>query len=134
RHALHTGLCLAQVGEFSFVLAVVAHTGGVLSDYLFQLVLSATIATLFLTPYLIAAAPILSHRLIEPMERRGVLKRRTAAETGADPPLEGHIVIVGYGPAGQSVAETLVDRAGSVSVVDLNPRAINCGCRPRPSW
>ncbi|MHC4448263.1 MAG: cation:proton antiporter domain-containing protein, partial [Planctomycetota bacterium] len=30
RHALHTGLCLAQVGEFSFVLAVVAHTGGVL--------------------------------------------------------------------------------------------------------
>ncbi|MHC4993100.1 MAG: cation:proton antiporter domain-containing protein, partial [Planctomycetota bacterium] len=66
--ALATGLCLAQVGEFSFVLAETAERGGLFgagtepSDA-FRLMVSATIVTLFLTPFLVTFAPRVADRL-----------------------------------------------------------------------
>ncbi|MCP4711659.1 MAG: cation:proton antiporter, partial [Planctomycetes bacterium] len=59
-HAAATGICLAQVGEFSFVIAGVARHGKLISGDLFELIISVTIVTLFLTPYLIAVAPFLA--------------------------------------------------------------------------
>ncbi|UCG33902.1 MAG: cation:proton antiporter, partial [Phycisphaerales bacterium] len=53
-HAVAVGVCLAQVGEFSFVIAGVARQGELIDEDLFKLVVSATVATLFLTPYLVA--------------------------------------------------------------------------------
>ncbi len=63
-HALATGICLAQVGEFSFVLAEVARREQVIDNDLFELMVTVTIGTLFLTPYLIAAAPKVARLLV----------------------------------------------------------------------
>ena len=56
RNALAAGICLGQVGEFSFVLAAVGR-GTVISEEVFTLIISTTIVTLFLTPYLVARGP-----------------------------------------------------------------------------
>lgn len=127
-HAVATGVCLAQVGEFSFVLAEVARGGGLLDEQLFNLLIAATIGTLFLTPFLVGSAPRLA-RLVGrwsasaplSLEGGGDSDLRESAER-----LQGHIVIIGFGPAGQCIAETLMSRhKSSLLVLDLNPKAID---------
>jgi CPA2 family monovalent cation:H+ antiporter-2 len=120
-HALATGVCLAQVGEFSFVLAEVARDGNLIDDQLFKLIISATIITLLLTPYLIAAAPHLAAAL-STASPRGRKSPRHAEHPPAD--LSGHVIIVGFGPAGRRIAETLLhDYRESIVVVELSPKS-----------
>jgi CPA2 family monovalent cation:H+ antiporter-2 len=129
RHALGTGMCLGQVGEFSFVLAAVARASGILSDDQFKLIVAATITTLFLTPYLVAAAPAVSHWIVSGLERRGLVRVFARPVAAVAPRPEGHLLIIGFGPAGQAVAETLLNRADDVWVVDLNARAVTAARR-----
>ncbi len=137
RNALATGLCLAQVGEFSFVLAEIARrrtlddgtTTGFLDPDLFGLVISSTIVTLFLTPYLVGLAPRIANRVIEWLERRRVVRPSPHEEPAAAEPWRDHIVIVGYGPSGQAVGEALAARPDRVVVVDLNPRLVRAAQR-----
>ncbi len=124
-HAVATGICLAQVGEFSFVLAEVARQGELIGSDLFKLIVSATIATLFLTPYLVAAAPHLAAAAGK-RSGRGRQALRPLGEPSAEPNTEmsGHIVIVGFGPAGRRIAEALMERHKSLLVVvELNAKS-----------
>jgi CPA2 family monovalent cation:H+ antiporter-2 len=124
-HAVATGICLAQVGEFSFVLAEVARHGGLIDSDLFKLIVSATIATLFLTPYLVAVAP----RLATAAGKLSVRDRQASRPLGApsaepDTEMSGHILIIGFGPAGQRIAEALMEWHKSLLVViELNPKS-----------
>ena len=120
--AFATGLCVAQVGEFSFVLAGVAAAGAspLLDEPAFKLILSVTVLTLLVTPYLISVAPGLAGWLqrVLPHTDWGEL---SAAEGGAVPKL----LVIGFGPAGQRVAaDALEDFPNDVGVLDLNPKAV----------
>ena len=119
--AIATGLCIAQVGEFSFVLAELARQGELIDAEIFKLIVASTIVTLIATPYLVALAP----KAATMIERWG--KRRGKAETPAEgQPTHGPespIVIVGFGPAGQRVALALLNsHRDHMVVVDANPR------------
>ncbi|MGD8451810.1 MAG: cation:proton antiporter [Phycisphaerae bacterium] len=120
-HAVATGVCLAQVGEFSFVLAEVARQGRVIDGGLFDLLVAATIATLFLTPYLVAAAP----RLATAVGRRLAVVGQTLSTEGETAGrLRGHVIIVGFGPAGRRITEALLPRYKSLLViVELNRKS-----------
>ncbi|GAB4367957.1 MAG: hypothetical protein Kow0062_00770 [Acidobacteriota bacterium] len=111
--AAAAGLCVAQIGEFSFVLAQTAR-GSVLDDEGFQLVISVTIATLALTPYLVGLAP----RLATVVRRGGTAARADSAAH----PAEGHVLVIGWGPTGQAVGRRLRDEGFPVHVIDLNVR------------
>ncbi|MEM7228089.1 MAG: cation:proton antiporter, partial [Planctomycetota bacterium] len=111
--ALATGITLAQVGEFSFVLAQGAR-GTLINDTTFLLMISATIITLFLTPYLIAIGPALARRMA----------KSSVSEDEQFEGLNEHILLVGYGPAGQAVAQSLREDDYDVVVVDLGTRSI----------
>jgi CPA2 family monovalent cation:H+ antiporter-2 len=141
--------CLAQVGEFSFVLATIAHgdrpQGPLLSDTAFRTLVTATIMTLVLTPYLVAAAPVLGAACQRFLPRRSADTRRrrhepadeqaaaTAAESRAG--RQGGVLIIGFGPAGQRVAEELMARQSfgasgrPIMVVDLNPENLRIASR-----
>lgn len=124
RQAIAGGVCLGQLGEFSFVIASVALAAQVFSKDQFMLVISATIVTLLLTPYLVAAAPSVG-RFIEGRLARMGLVRETAGEPDelaverAD-----HVIVIGYGPAGRRVAEAAQRAKGGVTIVDLNPQSV----------
>jgi len=121
--ALMTGLCLAQVGEFSFILAMSAH-GSLISDDLLRLLVSATIISLFMTPYLVSTAPRLAPRIIMSLRRVGLVSQPTPSPDLPATASAGRVLVVGFGPAGQAVGRMLVGRDEDVIVLDLNLRAI----------
>jgi CPA2 family monovalent cation:H+ antiporter-2 len=129
RYAIATGLCLAQIGEFSFVLATIAQreTDGVaiMSATTFRALVSATIISLLLTPYMVGSATRIGawwDRLI----RRAFSGSASADQTSvvvetAEGMAKRDILIIGFGPAGQRVAEGLMtDYQNRMVVIDLN--------------
>ncbi len=54
--SLQGGMCFCQIGEFSFIIATVGMTYGVIDDFLYPIIVSVSIVTTFLTPYIIKAA------------------------------------------------------------------------------
>ncbi len=131
RYAAATGLCLAQIGEFSFVLATIAQTQvdgvALMSAATFRALVSATIISLLLTPYLVAAAPRVGAWLATSISR--ISASRDSEDVGSlphdgesVPTTSDAILIIGFGPAGQRVAEGLIDpHQGRIVVVDLDP-------------
>ncbi|MHC4956471.1 MAG: cation:proton antiporter [Planctomycetota bacterium] len=113
RGGVATGMTLAQVGEFSFVLAGLAVTSGAVDEEARTLVISCGILTLVATPYLVKFAPAVARRLAP---------GDTTPEGGGqkEPP---DVVIIGFGPAGQGVARALEARDERALVIDLNPRS-----------
>mgnify|MGYP005848172435 CR=1 FL=1 len=130
---LATGLCVAQVGEFSFVLAQIAANGGLIGDDLSKLIVAVTVLTLLVTPYLVKSAPLWAgrvegllarHRKREPAPPGGEAETGKTAAPEPEKPEGPRILIVGFGPAGQRVAESLIARHNQrMLVLDLNVRA-----------
>ena len=67
KSAMRCGFSMAQIGEFSFIIASLGLSLGVISDYLYPVVVAVSVITTFTTPYMIrAATPVynaLEHRL-----------------------------------------------------------------------
>jgi len=123
--SLATGVVLAQVGEFSLVIAGVALSVEVIDAEVFELIIAALTITLFLTPYLVALAP----RLATSVGRLPTLSGSGVQPTGEGPNpanvVSDHLVIVGFGPAGQRVAEAMMEeRSLPILVVDLNASTV----------
>jgi CPA2 family monovalent cation:H+ antiporter-2 len=117
RIALPVAMSLAQIGEFSFMLAAVARELGAMPDRAVDALVATAIASITLNPLLYRAA-----RAIEP-----ALARRfgSAAEAPADADeLSGdaahRAIVVGYGPVGQTVTELLLDNGIEPIVIELN--------------
>ncbi len=123
--AVSTGLALSQVGEFSFVLLELGYRQGLLPHETFQVLLSVSIVTLVLTPYVIAGAPKLGEAITRILYRFTSASPVGVRSASNGQHLSGHVIIVGFGPAGQRVAEALQGAAMPFVVVDLNPRSVS---------
>jgi CPA2 family monovalent cation:H+ antiporter-2 len=111
--ALATGLCLAQVGEFAFVLGGSARAAGILKEEAYLTLVSATIATLLVTPYLMPLATRIG----------AMLRKRKVRAQSADESHGPRVLVVGFGPAGQAVGNALSEAKISATVMDVNPNA-----------
>ena len=121
RVSLQTGLHLAQIGEFSFVLAMAGKSTGVITENLYQLFLSASVSTMVLTPFIIRASPgisswMSSKKLLERLDR---IKRKAEKE-GFPSRREGHVIIVGFGLNGRNLAEVLKETSVPYVVLEIN--------------
>ena len=56
RSAMRCGFSMAQIGEFSFIIASLGLSLGVTSDFLYPVVVAVSVITTFLTPYMIRAS------------------------------------------------------------------------------
>ena len=67
KSAMRCGFSMAQIGEFSFIIASLGLSLGVISDFLYPVVVAVSVITTFLTPYMIRLATpaynALEHRL-----------------------------------------------------------------------
>lgn len=124
RSAVAAGCSMAQVGLFSFVLAQTAKDGGIITEADFKLLVSATVATLFLTPYTVAMGRPLGEKADRFLRQRGLVKSRIGQDQAAGAMAGGHLVVVGYGPAGRAVVDAARDRGQPIIVLDLNPTSV----------
>ncbi|MCA9040930.1 MAG: cation:proton antiporter [Planctomycetaceae bacterium] len=121
RIAVATGLCLSQIGEFAFVLGTIGKEAEILSDDTYLLIVSATIVTLFLSPYLVIYAQRWGtwlERIFKPGRRQ-----HEFVESNGDHP-QPDFIIIGFGPAGQRASVPLQEIAERVLVLDLNSSGI----------
>ena len=65
KSAMRCGFSMAQIGEFSFIIASLGLSLGVIGDFLYPVVVAVSVITTFLTPYMIRlATPV--YNLLEP--------------------------------------------------------------------
>jgi len=129
-HSLRTsvlaGLALCNIGEFAFILSIPGTGYGLFTTAEEQVFLAVTVLTMSLTPLAIAAGP----RVADFWCRRPLMARfngvTKSVETGhaAVPPLQDHLVIIGYGLNGRNLARAA--KAGGIAyrIIDLNPETV----------
>lgn len=131
RAALTVAIALAQIGEFSFILATIGRDLGVLTTAATNVLVAASIASIILNP--------LAYRTIRPIERwlsahprLGALVNREStipsdtntrgtSRTG-DP--AHRAVVIGFGPTGRTVVRLLRDNGIAPTVIELNMDAV----------
>lgn len=126
RVSMAGALSLAQVGEFSFVLAGTGLPYGLLGALGSQAFYAGAVFSLILTPLLVEWAPELAlavARRVAPGEA-GAPAGGARAAAAPPPALAGHVVIAGFGLNGRNVARVL--RAVRIAhvVVDLDPASL----------
>ncbi|HET8948838.1 MAG TPA: cation:proton antiporter, partial [Candidatus Polarisedimenticolia bacterium] len=126
--ALQVGLNLAQIGEFSFLLAIMGARSGLMSEEVYKVAIAASVISMLLAPLLTRWSPRVATRVAnatggllpkwERLARRyetGVLDVQVAA--GRLPGLQNHVVILGYGSVGRILGDVL--RSHQVPFVGL---------------
>ncbi len=111
RLGLLLGLALAQVGEFSLILARMGGEFALLSPAQEQMFLAVVILSMLATPLLILAGS----RLGLALHGGAGTRQEPAADAMA-----GHVVIVGYGLNGQNLARVLREVDIPHRILDLN--------------
>jgi CPA2 family monovalent cation:H+ antiporter-2 len=122
RVGLVAGLALAQVGEFSFVLASSAVALQLFTAGDYQVFLGAAILTMLAAPFIVNAAPKLTDwafqfRALPTMEF-------ATREARAIKPLTDHVIIVGYGLNGRNVARALRRKGIAYTVLESNGQIV----------
>ncbi len=125
RVALLAGLAVAQIGEFSFVLAREGRGAGLLPEDLYQTFLAVAVLTMLVTPFLLQGGPT----ILDGVERLIPLRRlmpglRQEAIATADQPLTDHVIIAGYGLNGRNLAAALRSIQAPYLIVELNAQAV----------
>ncbi len=69
RTSMRVGMSVAQIGEFSFIIAALGVSLHVTSDFLYPVAVAVSALTTFFTPYLIRAADPLTQRIAEILPR-----------------------------------------------------------------
>ncbi len=121
RTSLQSAMNLAQVGEFSFVLAVAGLSAGVISNDIYQGFLSASVLTMLMTPFIMQVSPFISSRL----SSQKLLKRLERIREVSDPEdfpkkRKNHVIIVGFGLNGKNLARVLKEADIPYVVLELN--------------
>jgi CPA2 family monovalent cation:H+ antiporter-2 len=124
RAAWLAGVGLAQFGEFGFVLVRMAEGDGLISPDASAPLLAAGIISMFFTPLLVRVAPHITagEKLLAPLERLIGVRGIDEVDDGAS--LSNHVVIVGYGLAGQLTARTLASCGVPYLVLELSAERV----------
>jgi CPA2 family monovalent cation:H+ antiporter-2 len=125
RVALHAGLLVSQLGEFSFVLAKEGRTLGLLQEQMYQGFLAVAVFTMLVTPFLLQSGT----QLIDVLERWVPLDRllpgfRAPTIAAAEQPLTDHVIIVGYGLNGRNLAAALRSIRAPYVIAELNAQTV----------
>ena len=127
--ALTVGASLAQIGEFSFILAGLGVGLGLLSAEGQSLILAGALISIALNSVVFAAIrPAQAWlRTRSPLARRLEHRADPLAELPMSvdaPQLTGHVVVIGYGRVGRRIVETLIEHRIPFVVIEQNREAV----------
>ena len=120
--ALTIAASLAQIGEFSFILASLGTGLGVLPAEARDLILAGAIVSIFLNP-LIFSLIVRGHKQEEVEEEAQAEKAKASIGPRIGPrigPHIGHVILVGYGRVGKLIADRLAEKGVHFVVVEAD--------------
>lgn len=116
--SLSIAVVLSQIGEFSFIVATLGMSLGLLTPDAMQTLVAAAIISITLNPIL--------YRAMKPIAARWEAQRkaRPATRPAPEPALARELahkaIVVGYGPIGRTVARLLSENGIEVAVLEMN--------------
>jgi monovalent cation:H+ antiporter-2, CPA2 family len=117
-------LGLAQIGEFSFVLASEGQALGLVSRRIYLLTLGTTAVTLMLTPFVLRLVPFLFNFGESMPWLKPYLVEEQARDFAEDLPRKNHFVVCGYGRIGKNLVRLLQLHNLPVVVIDQSESKI----------
>lgn len=117
RVAVLAGLGLAQIGEFSFVLAQAGLNFKLIADDYYNCFLASTIFSMILTPLLIKLSPFIAGKT-------STLEKNTKLIQNELENLHAHVIIAGFGLNGSNLARVLKETGIKYIVTELNPDTV----------
>jgi CPA2 family monovalent cation:H+ antiporter-2 len=127
RVALAVSVALAQIGEFSFILAALGRDLGVVSLDAMNAIVTVSIVSIVLNPLLYRAIHPVEQWVAQRPALYRVLDGRGQPSDAEGPASIGHhrddrhrAVVVGYGPVGRTVTRLLRENGVAPTVIELN--------------
>ncbi len=123
RTATLAAVFMAQMGEFSFVLASSGFEHGLIDIDEYGTILSVALCSILAMPVLVAISP----RLVRIAEHLPGVERQERLAAGPPPPVApagGHVVICGFGRVGAEIGAALDRWDQPYSVIELNPAIV----------
>lgn len=114
---------LAQMGEFSFVLASVGLADGIIRDDQYGLFLGVALGSILLSPVLLRYSPV----LVAISDHLPGVRRQEIARVGEAPSPHdetNHVVLCGYGRVGTVLGDVLDQHDVRYTVVEINPMTV----------
>lgn len=125
RIALTVGISLAQIGEFSFLLAYIGRRAGVLQPFFYQLIVTVAVVAMLVTPLMVTHAHHLTELILKiPGLQRLKSQPTDQALSGHAHELKDHVIICGFGPLGKTFGHILQEHYIPYLVLELNPETI----------
>lgn len=132
RAALPAAFGLAQVGEFSLVLASLGMEAGVFAEEHRGAFLSVAVLSMALTPFALRLAPAVAGLLARARKATAPAHEGASGGTGggghgghgAGLGIEDHVIVVGYGVTGRNVARLLQRHGVHYVVLEMNPATV----------
>ncbi|MGK7950064.1 MAG: cation:proton antiporter [Xenococcaceae cyanobacterium] len=123
--AVISALGLNQIGEFSFVLALVGYELEFISQKTYLLLIGTTAITLVLTPMVMEFAPTIAQNIARMPGVKGYLRQHeNNKEISIPETICDHVVVAGYGRVGHTIVKILGDRGYPVLVIENSEAAI----------
>ena len=123
RVAILTGVTIAQISEFSFVLAKLGLTIGLLDPHTNQIFLAVAILSLFVTPAFFSGGHLLVGQLDKLLPAHWMNRGKTME--GAEKfSMTDHAIIVGFGNAGMALAAKFKEQNLPCVALDLDPDVV----------
>ncbi len=129
RTAISVSVGLAQVGEFAFVLFLIAKSLGVLSEELASIGIATTLVTLLVSPFLFKAITPIWKKLKQVTANSKLLRSLFVSgnlvpkEVEID--LKNHIIICGFGKMGKWIGKALKEIGVEFIIIDYNRKTIH---------
>ncbi|MBK7106787.1 MAG: cation:proton antiporter [Ignavibacteriae bacterium] len=112
-----TALSLAHIGEFSFILLRLSNQNNLFSDYIYQLLISASVLSMFFIPLLIKIGDNLS-------SKSNLKTKLNDSDKTENIKLKNHTIIAGFGVNGKNISNVLKLIGIPFIIIEANPKTV----------
>lgn len=118
-----TGVSLAQISEFSFVLILLAAEGKLVSNQVVSVVTLAAIITIAVSSYVLVFATKIYRKIEKHLKIFEIKEASEELNPGLE--LDDHVVLIGCDRLGGEILKQLRKQGKQILVVDFNPTIVN---------
>ena len=118
KKAIAIGTALGQIGEFSFILASLAVSYGIMSHDAYNAIIFVSIITITFNTTIYRWIP----SIIKFLQKKGYFKTYYTITDEIENETKDlrHVIVIGYGPVGRTISKILLQKEINVTVIEMN--------------